>query len=78
MRVSLGRGRREAKQIGSIPLGQHGCVVVLTGAFDKKYKSAYARLSGVMCKEELREKRAQPPSAKALDCRRSLQPPLQC
>ncbi|XP_019719189.1 DENN domain-containing protein 4B isoform X2 [Hippocampus comes] len=48
------------------------------GAFDKKYKSAYARLSGVMCKEELREKRAQPPSAKALDCRRSFQPPLQC
>ncbi|XP_077432016.1 DENN domain-containing protein 4B isoform X2 [Vanacampus margaritifer] len=47
-------------------------------AFDKKYKTAYSRLSGVMGKEELREKRAQPPGAKALDCRRSLQPLLQC
>ncbi|XP_077384392.1 DENN domain-containing protein 4B [Festucalex cinctus] len=47
-------------------------------AFDKKYKTAYSRLSGIMGKEELRDKRAQPPSAKALDCRRSLQPPLQC
>ncbi|XP_061144234.1 DENN domain-containing protein 4B-like isoform X4 [Syngnathus typhle] len=48
------------------------------GAFDKKYKVAYVRLSGQLGKEELRQRRAQPPSAKALDCRRSFQTPLQC
>ncbi|XP_061700675.1 DENN domain-containing protein 4B-like isoform X2 [Syngnathoides biaculeatus] len=47
-------------------------------AFDKKYKAAYSRLSGVVGKEELRRNRAQPPGAKALDCRRGFRPPLQC
>ncbi|XP_057690391.1 DENN domain-containing protein 4B-like isoform X2 [Corythoichthys intestinalis] len=47
-------------------------------AFDKKYKAAYSRLAGVLGKEELRRRRAQPPGAKAIDCRRSFQPPLQC
>ncbi|XP_061552933.1 DENN domain-containing protein 4B-like isoform X4 [Phycodurus eques] len=47
-------------------------------AFDKKYKAAYSRLSGVVGKEELRRNRAQPPGAKALDCRRCFRPSLQC
>ncbi|XP_078108122.1 DENN domain-containing protein 4B isoform X2 [Sander vitreus] len=47
-------------------------------AFDKKYKAAYVRLSGNLSSEALRKKRAQPPSAKAVDCRRSFHPPLEC
>ncbi|XP_066577543.1 DENN domain-containing protein 4B [Amia ocellicauda] len=47
-------------------------------AFDKKYKLAYGRLSGSLGKEELRKKRAQPPSAKAVDCRKSFLIPLEC
>ncbi|CAM9121703.1 unnamed protein product, partial [Bubo scandiacus] len=35
-------------------------------AFDKKYKSAYNKLAGSLGKEELRRRRAQPPSSKAL------------
>uniref|UniRef100_A0A8C7FWM8 DENN domain containing 4B n=1 Tax=Oncorhynchus kisutch TaxID=8019 RepID=A0A8C7FWM8_ONCKI len=47
-------------------------------AFDKKYKAAYQRLSGSLGREELRRKRAQPPSPKAVDCRRSFLLPLEC
>lgn len=47
-------------------------------AFDKKYKAAYSRLGTTLGWEELRRKRAQPPGAKAVDCRRSFHPPLQC
>uniref|UniRef100_A0A8D3C010 DENN domain containing 4B n=1 Tax=Scophthalmus maximus TaxID=52904 RepID=A0A8D3C010_SCOMX len=47
-------------------------------AFDKKYKAAYSRLSGTLGRDELRRKRAQPPSPKAVDCRRSFHPPLEC
>ncbi|KAM3873619.1 DENN domain-containing protein 4B [Diretmus argenteus] len=47
-------------------------------AFDKKYKAAYSRLSSGLGREELRKKRAQPPSPKAVDCRRSFHPPLEC
>ncbi|XP_031605363.1 DENN domain-containing protein 4B [Oreochromis aureus] len=47
-------------------------------AFDKKYKAAYSRLSGTLGREELHKKRAQPPSPKAVDCRRSFHPPLEC
>uniref|UniRef100_A0A6Q2ZFM1 DENN/MADD domain containing 4B n=1 Tax=Esox lucius TaxID=8010 RepID=A0A6Q2ZFM1_ESOLU len=47
-------------------------------AFDKKYKAAYQRLSGSLGREELRRKRAQPPSPKAVDCRRSFLIPLEC
>ncbi|KAJ3597961.1 hypothetical protein NHX12_001476 [Muraenolepis orangiensis] len=47
-------------------------------AFDKKYKVAYSRLSGTLGRQELNRRRAQPPSAKAVDCRRSFHPPLEC
>ncbi|KAJ8398464.1 hypothetical protein AAFF_G00427190 [Aldrovandia affinis] len=47
-------------------------------AFDKKYKAAYSRLSGSLGREELRRKRAQPPSPKAVDCRRCFLVPLEC
>ncbi|KAM6967781.1 LOW QUALITY PROTEIN: DENN domain-containing protein 4B [Aplochiton taeniatus] len=47
-------------------------------AFDKKYKAAYTRLSGTLGREELRRRRAQPPSPKAVDCRRSFLLPLEC
>ncbi|XP_026172719.1 DENN domain-containing protein 4B [Mastacembelus armatus] len=47
-------------------------------AFDKKYKVAYSRLTGALGRDELRKKRAQPPSPKAIDCRRSFHPPLEC
>uniref|UniRef100_A0A673A9L5 DENN/MADD domain containing 4B n=1 Tax=Sphaeramia orbicularis TaxID=375764 RepID=A0A673A9L5_9TELE len=51
---------------------------LFTAAFDKKYKAAYTRLSGTLGRDELRKKRAQPPSPKAVDCRRSFHPPLEC
>ncbi|KAK7158387.1 hypothetical protein R3I93_009563 [Phoxinus phoxinus] len=47
-------------------------------AFDKRYKAAYVRLSGSVGREELRKKRVQPPSAKAVDCRRCFLLPLEC
>ncbi|XP_030637419.1 DENN domain-containing protein 4B [Chanos chanos] len=47
-------------------------------AFDKKYKAAYSRLSGTLGREELRKKRVQPPSPKAVDCRRCFLLPLEC
>ncbi|XP_075995012.1 DENN domain-containing protein 4B-like [Genypterus blacodes] len=47
-------------------------------AFDKKFKLAYTRLSSSLGREELRKNRAQPPSQKAVDCRRSFHPPLEC
>ncbi|KAM6294163.1 DENN domain-containing protein 4B [Aegotheles albertisi] len=47
-------------------------------AFDKKYRSAYTKLAGSVGKEELRRRRAQPPSSKALDCRKSFGATLEC
>ncbi|XP_053907115.1 DENN domain-containing protein 4B [Cuculus canorus] len=47
-------------------------------AFDKKYKSAYTKLAGSLGKEELRRRRAQPPSSKAIDCRKSFGATLEC
>lgn len=47
-------------------------------AFDKRYKAAYVRLSSSVGREELKKKRVQPPSAKAIDCRRCFLLPLQC
>ncbi|XP_058246748.1 DENN domain-containing protein 4B-like isoform X3 [Hemibagrus wyckioides] len=47
-------------------------------AFDKKYKAAYARLSSSLGRDELKRKRAQPPSPKAVDCRRCFLVPLDC
>ncbi|MCI4374566.1 hypothetical protein PGIGA_G00007610 [Pangasianodon gigas] len=47
-------------------------------AFDKRYKVAYAKLSSSVGREELRRKRAQPPSPKAVDCRRCFLVPLDC
>ncbi|CAL8288152.1 unnamed protein product [Merluccius merluccius] len=47
-------------------------------AFDKKYKVAYTRLAGTLGRQELSRRRAQPPSPKAVDCRRSFHPPLEC
>lgn len=50
----------------------------LAAAFDKKYKSAYNKLAGSLGKEELRRRRAQPPSSKAIDCRKSFGATLEC
>uniref|UniRef100_A0A672FZQ7 DENN/MADD domain containing 4B n=1 Tax=Salarias fasciatus TaxID=181472 RepID=A0A672FZQ7_SALFA len=47
-------------------------------AFDKRYKAAFSRLSGSLSQDELQKKRVFPPSAKAVDCRRSFHPPLEC
>ncbi|EHB07781.1 DENN domain-containing protein 4B [Heterocephalus glaber] len=47
-------------------------------AFDKKYKSAFNKLAGSMGKEELRQRRAQMPTPKAIDCRKCFGAPLQC
>ncbi|XP_054662280.1 DENN domain-containing protein 4B isoform X1 [Grus americana] len=47
-------------------------------AFDKKYKSAYNKLAGSLGKEELRRRRVQPPSSKAIDCRKSFGATLEC
>lgn len=47
-------------------------------AFDKRYKAAYTRLSSSLGREELKRKRAKPPSPKAVDCRRCFLVPLDC
>uniref|UniRef100_A0A671N2B4 DENN domain-containing protein 4B-like n=1 Tax=Sinocyclocheilus anshuiensis TaxID=1608454 RepID=A0A671N2B4_9TELE len=47
-------------------------------SFDKRYKAAYLRLSSSLGREELRRKRVQPPSPKAVDCRRCFLLPLEC
>ncbi|KAM8986379.1 DENN domain-containing protein 4B [Ara ararauna] len=47
-------------------------------AFDRKYKAAFARLAGSRGREQLRQRRAQPPSSKAMDCRKSFGPPPEC
>ncbi|KAM4644501.1 LOW QUALITY PROTEIN: DENN domain-containing protein 4B [Amazona ochrocephala] len=47
-------------------------------AFDRKYKAAFARLAGSRGPEQLRQRRAQPPSSKALDCRKSFGAPPEC
>ncbi|XP_034523460.1 DENN domain-containing protein 4B isoform X9 [Ailuropoda melanoleuca] len=47
-------------------------------AFDKKYKSAFNKLAGSMGKEELRQRRAQMPTPKAIDCRKCFGAPLEC
>ncbi|XP_033927224.1 DENN domain-containing protein 4B [Melopsittacus undulatus] len=47
-------------------------------AFDRKYRSAFTRLAGNRSLEQLRLRRAQPPSPKAIDCRKSFGPPPEC
>ncbi|KAM9515200.1 DENN domain-containing protein 4B [Guaruba guarouba] len=47
-------------------------------AFDRKYKAAFARLAGSRGREQLRQRRAQPPSSKAMDCRKSFGAPPEC
>ncbi|XP_016108690.1 DENN domain-containing protein 4B [Sinocyclocheilus grahami] len=47
-------------------------------SFDKRYKAAYLRLSSSLGREELKRKRVQPPSPKAVDCRRCFLLPLEC
>lgn len=47
-------------------------------SFDKRYKAAYVRLCSSVGREELKKKRVQPPSAKAIDCRRCFLLPLHC
>ena len=56
---------------------QH-CPPLPTAAFDKKYRSAFSKLAGSLGKEELRRRRAQPPSSKAIDCRKSFGALLEC
>ncbi|XP_053133428.1 DENN domain-containing protein 4B isoform X2 [Hemicordylus capensis] len=46
--------------------------------FDKKYKSAYSKLAGSVGKESLKQRRAQPPTSKAIDCRKSFGANLEC
>ncbi|KAJ1080965.1 hypothetical protein NDU88_001153 [Pleurodeles waltl] len=47
-------------------------------AFDKKYKAAYSKLGSSVGKEELKRNRAQLPSPKAMDCRKSFGVTLEC
>ncbi|XP_016077120.1 PREDICTED: DENN domain-containing protein 4B [Miniopterus natalensis] len=46
--------------------------------FDKRYKSAFNKLASSMGKEELRQRRAQMPTPKAIDCRKYFGAPLEC
>ncbi|XP_036090796.1 DENN domain-containing protein 4B isoform X4 [Rousettus aegyptiacus] len=48
------------------------------GVFDKKYKSAFNKLASSMGKEELRQRRAQMPTPKAINCRKYFGAPLEC
>ncbi|XP_053560137.1 DENN domain-containing protein 4B isoform X2 [Bombina bombina] len=47
-------------------------------SFDNKYKTAFKKLGNSMGKEELRKRRAQLPSPKALDCRKTFGATLEC
>ncbi|KAF6074330.1 DENN domain containing 4B [Phyllostomus discolor] len=47
-------------------------------SFDKRYKSAFNKLASSMGKEELRQRRAQMPTPKAIDCRKCFGAPLEC
>uniref|UniRef100_A0A4X2M7D0 DENN domain containing 4B n=1 Tax=Vombatus ursinus TaxID=29139 RepID=A0A4X2M7D0_VOMUR len=47
-------------------------------AFDKKYKAAFNKLASSLGKEELRRRRAQMPTLKAIDCRKCFGAPLEC
>ncbi|CAJ0955175.1 unnamed protein product [Ranitomeya imitator] len=47
-------------------------------AFDSRYKMACKKLSNSLGKEELRKRRAQLPSTKALDCRKTFGANLEC
>lgn len=46
--------------------------------FDKRYKSAFNKLASSMGKEELRQRRAQMPTPKAIDCRKCFGAFLEC
>ncbi|XP_023390084.1 DENN domain-containing protein 4B [Pteropus vampyrus] len=48
------------------------------GEFDKKYKAAFNKLANSMGKEELRQRRAQMPTPKAINCRKYFGAPLEC
>uniref|UniRef100_A0A8V5GUG6 Uncharacterized protein n=1 Tax=Melopsittacus undulatus TaxID=13146 RepID=A0A8V5GUG6_MELUD len=74
---------------GLFPMGLYGALGVSMGslwfsmgslwaAFDRKYRSAFTRLAGNRSLEQLRLRRAQPPSPKAIDCRKSFGPPPEC
>ncbi|XP_030820997.1 LOW QUALITY PROTEIN: DENN domain-containing protein 4B [Camarhynchus parvulus] len=47
-------------------------------AFDRRYRSALAKLGGTPGRDELRRRRAQPPSARASECRRCFGAPPEC
>ncbi|KAM3917907.1 DENN domain-containing protein 4B [Leptodactylus fuscus] len=47
-------------------------------AFDSRYKTACKKLGSSLGKEELRKRRAQLPTAKALDCRKTFGATLEC
>ncbi|XP_064588386.1 DENN domain-containing protein 4B-like [Zonotrichia leucophrys gambelii] len=47
-------------------------------AFDRRYRSALAKLGGAPGRDELRRRRAQPPSARASECRRCFGAPPEC
>ncbi|KAL9823225.1 LOW QUALITY PROTEIN: DENN domain-containing protein 4B-like, partial [Geothlypis trichas] len=47
-------------------------------AFDRRYRSALAKLGGAPGRDELRRRRAQPPSARATECRRCFGAPPEC
>ncbi|XP_061461767.1 DENN domain-containing protein 4B isoform X2 [Rhineura floridana] len=46
--------------------------------FDKKYKSAYSKLASSLGKESLKQRRAQPLTSKAIDCRKTFGANLEC
>ncbi|XP_055521609.1 DENN domain-containing protein 4B-like [Leucoraja erinacea] len=47
-------------------------------SFDKKYHSACGRLASSLSAEQLRQERVPPPSAKAIDCRKTFGALLEC
>lgn len=76
--VDIGEGAtRGLGQLWS--LESHRLTLTLfPGAFDKKYKSAFNKLASSMGKEELRQRRAQMPTPKAIDCRKCFGALLEC
>lgn len=68
----------EGQPQGPSPLPDGHPFLLSAAEFDKKYKSAFSKLAGSIGKESLKQRRAQPPTSKAIDCRKSFGTNLEC
>uniref|UniRef100_A0A670Z306 DENN domain containing 4B n=1 Tax=Pseudonaja textilis TaxID=8673 RepID=A0A670Z306_PSETE len=77
-RLKNGRGNAERSLNETPPFSLSLSPHRTAAEFDKKYKSAFSKLANSLGKENLRQKRAQPLTTKAVDCRKSFGANLEC